>query len=157
VQVRTPDVADEQRVAGEDEPRLLVASAPVGDDVRVVSSRVAGRGERPHDGVAELHDVAVPKSNAIEFDVRARGQVGGRPSGLDEGRQARDVVGLDVRLEDGNDRCADPLRPGDIRVNELDMGVDDCDLRVRHAPEQVARARAFLDKEGPEDHRFGTR
>ena len=42
VQVGPADVADQQRVAAEHEPRLLAAAPPVGDRVGVMGGRVPG-------------------------------------------------------------------------------------------------------------------
>ena len=53
VQVRSPGVADEQRVAGQHEPRL-VAARVVGDQVGVMRERVTGGRDRADLGVAQL-------------------------------------------------------------------------------------------------------
>ena len=59
VEVGTADVADQQRIAAENEPRLLIPAPPVGDDVGVVSRRVARRRDRSHDRIAELDPFTV--------------------------------------------------------------------------------------------------
>ena len=65
VEVGAPDVADEQRVAGEHEPRL-VAARVIGHHVGVMRERVAGGGERLDLGVAEHDDLAVGQRVVLE-------------------------------------------------------------------------------------------
>lgn len=79
-----------------------------------MGARVAGRGERLDERVAELDDVAVTEPDVRELDLRPRRQVGGRAGALDERRQPGDVIGLNVGLEDGRDR--DPLGLGQVDV-----------------------------------------
>ena len=93
--------------------RLRVAPAAVGDDVGVVGGRVAGRRQGADDGVAELHDLVVGERDVGELHAGARGQVGGRPGRLDEPGQARDMIGLQVRLEYRDDR--QPIRSASDR------------------------------------------
>ncbi len=59
VQVGASDVADQQRVAAEQQPRLLGAAAPVGNRVRMVGRRVTGRRDCGDDRVPEFDDIAV--------------------------------------------------------------------------------------------------
>ena len=61
-------------------------------------------------------DIAV-----LEVDTGSLREVSSRAGALDELRQAGDVVGLDVRLEHGDDR--DPLRvgQGDVVVDQIDV------------------------------------
>ena len=103
VQVRAAGVADQQRVAGEHEPRL-VAARVVGDQVGVVRERVPGRGDRLELGVAELDDLAVAQRMVLELDAGALGQVGRRAGARDQLGQPGDVVGLHVGLEHRDDR-----------------------------------------------------
>ena len=80
-----------------------------------------------------------------ELDARVLGQVGGRPSALDKHGQARDVVGLDVRLEDGDDRRADRGGSLEVGVDQLGVRVDNRKLVLRGAAEQVAGAGGFFE------------
>ena len=79
-------------------------------DVGVVRRRVTRRRDRGHDGVAELDDVAVRERRRARSRHPPERQVGGRTGALDERRQAGDVVGLHVRLEDGHDRRSERAR-----------------------------------------------
>ena len=152
VKVGPADVADEQRVAAEDEPGLLRPAPPVGNDEGEVGGRMPGRRNRTDDRVPELDDVAVGKRLVLELDACVRGEVGGRTGRLDERREAGYVIGLDVRLEDGRDRRARPLGGVEVALDELDVRVDDRELRVRETPEQVAGAGRLVVEEGAQDH-----
>jgi molybdate transport repressor ModE-like protein len=152
VQVGSSDVADEERVAGEDEPRLFVTAPPVGDDVRMVGRRMARSRERANDGVPELDDVTVCEPDVREVDARPDREIRLRSRRTDERRQAGEVVGLNVRLENGRDRGPDSLRLCEVRVDELRMRVEHGELRTREATEQVARTRGRLVQKRPEDH-----
>jgi hypothetical protein len=99
VQVGSPDIADQQRVATEDDPRLLVAAPEVGHDVGVVRRRMSRRRHRGHDGVAELDPIAVAECLVLERDVGALREVGRRLRPGDELGKAGDMVGLDMGLE----------------------------------------------------------
>ena len=151
MQVRATDVANEERVAGEDEPGLFRAPAPVGDDVGVVCGRVPGRRERPHDRVPELDHLTVTERDDVEVDRRARREVR-RRARLDERRQPGDVIGLHVRLEDGTDRRTEAPCLFEVLVDELGVRIDDRELVVRQAAEQVARARCGGKEKRPQDH-----
>jgi len=59
VQVRTTDVAHEQRVTREDEPRFFRPSASVRDEVGVVRGCVSRSGERSYIGIPELDEFTV--------------------------------------------------------------------------------------------------
>jgi hypothetical protein len=122
VQVGPADVADEQRVAGEDQPRLLRAAAPVRDNVGVVSRRMAGRRDRSNDGVTKLDGVTVTKGAVLELDRGAVRQIRRRTRSRDELGQPGDVVGLNVRLEDRYDRRADSLSSARYRSTSASCG-----------------------------------
>ena len=70
VQVGATHVPDEERVAGEDEPRLIGPASLVGDDVGVVRGSVAGRRDRTDERVSELDDLAVSEFDMVEVDFR---------------------------------------------------------------------------------------
>ena len=74
-----------------------------------------------------------------ELDARVLGQVGGRPSALDKHGQARDVVGLDVRLEGGDDRGSDRSGSLEVGVDQLAVRVDDRELVLEGTAEQITR------------------
>jgi hypothetical protein len=152
VQVRTPDVADQQRVAAEHEPRLLVAAPPVGDEVRVVCRRMAGRRDRPHERVAELDDAVVRERDMLELHLRRLGEIRGRARALDQRGEPRHVVRLHVRLEDRGDRRPDRSRGRYVVVDEIGMRIDDRELPVCGAAEQVARTRAGVVQELAQQH-----
>ena len=61
----------------------------------------------------------------LERDARSSRQVGGRAGPLDQRGQPRDVVGLHVRLEHGDDRRPDRGRGGDVVLDEVGVRVDD--------------------------------
>ena len=67
VEVRATDVADQKRVAGEHEPRV-VDPRVVGDQVGVVCGGVAGRCQGLDLGVAELQGLAVGERLVVELD-----------------------------------------------------------------------------------------
>ena len=71
VQVGATHIADQQRVAAEDEPRLLATSPTVCDRIGVVSGGMAGGRDRGHDRVAELDLLAVGDRNVIKRNTRA--------------------------------------------------------------------------------------
>ena len=107
-EVGPPRVADEERVAGEHEPRLVGARAVDDREARVLRP-VAGRVDRAQDDLAELELGAV-----LERVVRVLGLGGG----MDRDRHAvlerqpavaREVVGVGVRLDDAHDADAAPL------------------------------------------------
>ena len=86
MQVGPADVADEQRVAGEHEPGLLVATAPVGDDVGVMGGRVPRCRESADDRVAEFDRLTVVQRNVVEGDARPGREVSGRAGRFHERR-----------------------------------------------------------------------
>jgi hypothetical protein len=152
VEIRTADVADEEGIAREDEPRIFGSPPPIGDDVGVVCGGMPGGGKRPNERVSELDHLTVGERRVLEVDVGADGEVRGRPCRLDERGKPGDVVGLHVRLEDGRDGRARALRRLQIAVDELHVRIDDRERGAGEAAEQVARAGRLLVEEGTEDH-----
>ena len=106
MEIGTTDVADEKRIAGEDEPRLLRPASAVGHDEREMRGCMTRGCERCDDCVPELDHRAVRKRVVGELDTCPSGEIGGRAGGLDEGGQAGHVIRLDMSLEDGGDRGA---------------------------------------------------
>jgi hypothetical protein len=150
-QVGPRDVADEERVAGEDEPRLAGA-ARVLHEVGEVLGAVARRREGPDLDVADPHHVCVPQRLVLVLDVRLRRDVDGRAGRGREAPVARDVVGVVVRLEHVGD-------PEVVLVCEREV-VRDLPLRVDHgrlaaARDDVRGAAEVLVEHLPEEHPRG--
>ena len=124
----------------------------VGDDVGVVGERVAGRGQRLQLGVAEHDDLTVGQRVVREVHAGALGQVRGRARALDELGQPGDVVGLQVRLEHRDDRHALALGELDVRVDEVDMRIDDRERLLGLAAQQVRRAGGVVVEQLAEVH-----
>lgn len=94
----------------------------VGHDVGVVGERVTGRGDGLQLRVAEPDDLTVGERVTLELHPGALRQVRGGAGPLDERGQARDVVGLEVRLEHDDDARALCLGERDVVIDEVDMG-----------------------------------
>ena len=77
----------------------------------------------------------------LELDAGALREVGGRAGALDQLGQAGDVVGLHVGLEDGDDRHALRLGERDVVVDQVDVRVDDGELRLRSCSRAGRRRR----------------
>jgi len=86
VQIRAADVADQQRVAAEQEPGIVPAAPPVGDGVRVMGLGMTRGRDGGHHGVAERHDLTVGERGVSELHAAAVGEVPGR-AGLDQRRE----------------------------------------------------------------------
>ena len=147
-EIGSRDVADEERVAGDDQPRL-VAARLVGDEVRRVLGPVAGRGESGDRDVAEGHLVAVGQRLVREVDACRRRDVDRRARRLCEPALPGDVIGVVVRLEHVRDREAVLL--GEPQV------VLDVPLRVDHGRlaavrDDVRSTAEILVQNLPEEH-----
>jgi hypothetical protein len=151
VEVGASRVADEQGVAGEHEPRLVTAGV-VGHEVGVVRGRVAGGGDRLQVGVAQADDLSVGERVMLELDPGALREIGLRAGAGGESGEAGDVVGLQVRLEDGHDRGALCLGRRDVLADEIDMRVDHGERAVRLAPEEIGGAGRVVVQQLSEVH-----
>ena len=139
VQVGAAGVTDEQRVAREHEPRLLGA-AVVGHEVGVVREGVTGCGDGPDLRVSELDALAVLQRVVVELDPGAGREIGLCACARDELGQPGNVVGLHVCLEHRHNLRAELGRRLDVVVDEIGVRVNDRELGVRTAAEQVTRA-----------------
>src|SRR5918999_2925514 len=139
VQVRPAGVPDQQRVAGEHHP-WIVGPGVVGDQVRVMGVGVPGGGDRLELRVAEPHHLAVVDGVVVELDACAPGEVRrGARAGHELG-QAGDVIGLHVRLEDGDDRRALGLGERDVSIDQVGVWIDHGEPAVALAAKQVRGA-----------------
>jgi hypothetical protein len=140
-QIGPPDVADEERVAGEDEPRLLGAGA-VADQQAEALGRVAGGVEDPHEVVAQLDLLAIAERYEREGHRGGLVQVDGCAGRGRQRASAGRMVGVDVRLEDGGDRRAVALGLPQVIRHERGVRVADGQLIAAEAAEQVGGAAA---------------
>ena len=67
------------------------------------------------------------------------------------------MVCLDMGLEDGADRGAEPLGLVEVAGDQVDVRVEDCKLAVREAAEHVARAGGRREQERSQNHRLPQR
>ena len=120
-EVRPPDIADEQGIPGQDEPRLVTAGR-VGHEKADTVGRMPRRVDdlernRSHAQLLAVLDGGVGEGRLGRgMDVDARPGLGG------EGLVARDVVGVQVGLHDMGDRRGPSFgsepgtrRPGPVR------------------------------------------
>ena len=111
VQVGTADIADQQRVAGEHQPRLLRPAPQIRHRVGMVRRSMAGRRDRRDSRIPQLNHGAIVKRGVLEIDARTDGEVRRRAGALHQLGQPRNVVGLDVGLEHRHDRLSRPPPP----------------------------------------------
>ncbi len=152
VQIRPTDVADRQRIAGEDEPEVVSPATKVRDAVSVVSRSMTWSRKRADVRVPELDDVAVGKRLMGELDGRVSREVRRCAGCLDERGQPRHVVCLHVRLENRGDRRARTLRLREVAVDERFVRVDDGEPPVSQAAEEVRAAGGLVVEERAQDH-----
>ena len=142
------DIADEERVARDDEPGLR-ATALVRDQVGGVLGPVARRRERGDRDLPDPHRVPVGQRLVREVDARRGGDVDGRARRLRQPALAGDVVCVVVRLQHVRDREA-------VLLGEPEV-VLDVPLRVDHdrlAPvrDDVGSAAEVLVQHLAEEH-----
>jgi hypothetical protein len=88
---------------------------------------------------AERHDLAVGQRVVLEVHAGALGQVRGGAGPPHQLGQAREVVGLHVRLVHGDDRDVLRRRQRDVVVDEVGVRIDDREAPLRLAALQVGR------------------
>ena len=149
-QVRPRDVADEQRVAGQDRPRLGAARG-VGQHERRVLGPVPGRVQRAHAQGAERELPAVVERLVRVARARLAVDVDDRAGRGREAAVAGDVVGVGVGLEHVLDRHAEVAREAQVLV-DVEPRIDDRgDPRVVVA-DQVGGAAEIVVGDLSEDH-----
>ena len=144
------DVADEQRVARQDRPRL-VAAPGVDERERRVLGAVAGRVQRADAHAAELELPAVVERLVLVVGRGVAVDVDGRAGGRREPPVAGHVVGVVVRLEDVLDPHADVAREAQVLV-DLELRIDDRRDAAVLVPDEVRRAAEVVVGDLAEDH-----
>ena len=120
-EIRTPDVAEEERVAREDGVRLALL---VAEQVGRGFHRVAW-GVQDLDGhLAHLEDLAVGGDVRIEGGIGVGAEHDGGVRFLRQGHVPGDKVGVEVRLEDVHDLLSTGFRAIEVRL-DLPERVDD--------------------------------
>jgi hypothetical protein len=115
--------------------------------------RSVSRGrDRAHACVPELDLRGVVQLFVLELDTGLRRQVRRRPGRVDESRQARDVIGLHVRLEDGHDRRTGTLGLIEVCADERLVRIDHGELPLGQAAEQIRRTRRLRVQKRTQDH-----
>ena len=151
-QVRPGGVADEERVAREDEPRLF-GPGPVDDCKATVLGAVAGSVDHPEGDVAQHHLLPVLERIVLVSGLRRR-----MDRDRDSMRQrqtpvSRDVVGVRVRLERARDLHALLLGRCEVLLDRVG-GIDDNRLLRLLIADEIRRAAEIVVDELPEDHGF---
>jgi hypothetical protein len=98
---------------------------------------VTGRGNRLELGVAEPDDLAIGEGMVVELDARARREVRRGAGARHELGQTGDMIGLHVRLEDGDDREVMGTGESEVCVDELEVGIDYRELTTALAAEEI--------------------
>ena len=150
-EVGAGDVADEQRVAGQDRPRL-VAARGVDERERGVLGAVAGRVQRADLQRAEFEFPAVVERLVVVVGLGVAVDVDGRAGGGDEPAVAGDVVGVVVGLQDVLDAHAEVAREAQVLV-DVELRVDDGGDAGVLVADEVAGAAEVVVGELAEDHR----
>ena len=147
-EVGTCDVADEERVAGDDQPGLFAARS-VGDDVRRVLGPVARSGEGGDAHTADRDGVPVRHRLVVEGDLGGSRHVNGRAGRLLQSSLAGDVVGMVMGLEDVRDPEAVLVGKREV-VLDVPLRVDD--RRLAAVGDEVRRAPEILVQHLTEEH-----
>ena len=151
-QIGTADVADEQRVAGQDGLRLGGAAIGIVDDQRDRLGRVTRRLERLQPHPAEIDDVAVVERRERVLRLRGRAQIDRRAGAIAQLEVAGNEVGVEVREEDVLDPQA--MLGGEREVLiDVTLRVDDGRRARLLVADQIRGVREAIQIELLEDHR----
>ena len=143
-------VADQQRVAGDDEPRLVAARA-VDHLEAAVLGPVAGRVHDSDHDVAERDLLAVLERLVRVLGLRRRVDVHRQAVLEREAAVPGDVVGVRVRLEHARDPHVPLLGLRQVLLDRV-RGIDDHGLTRGLVADQVGRAAEVVVDELPELH-----
>jgi hypothetical protein len=149
-EVRPRGVPDEQRVAGEDEPRL-VAPRPVDHGEAAVLWPVAGRVDRPEQNLADLYLRPVLERLMRERGVGVPVDADRHPVLEREAAVAGDVVSVRVRLEHADEAHAPSLGLRQHRLDRVRRVDDDGDAGLL-VPDEVGGAAQIVVQELLEQH-----
>ena len=153
-QVGAADVADEERVAGQERVRALGVGLEVVDEDRDRLGRVAGRLERDEPDLAELDRVAVGERRELVLGLRPGAEVDPRADAVAQLEVAGEEVGVEVREEDVLDPAAAALGVGDVLV-DVALRVDDGRDAGCLVGDEVRRVGEAAEVVLLEDHRPG--
>lgn len=144
-EVRPSRVADEQRVAGEHEPRLVPPGAVDHREAAVLGA-VARRVDRAHDDLADLDLRPVRERLVRERRASILVDADGDAVLEREAPVTRDVVGVRVRLEHADEADAAVLRLRQHRLDVVGRVDDDRDALVLVADEVTGAAQVVVQE-----------
>jgi hypothetical protein len=138
-------VADEERVAREDEPRLVAAGAVEHREAAVLGP-VTGRVDRAEDNVSQLDLRSVLEGLVREHGSRGRVDVDRDPVLEREPAVTGDVIRMGVRLEDADEPDTLALRLRQHGLDRIGRVDDDRDACVLVADEIRGAAQVVVQK-----------
>lgn len=148
--VGSPDVSDEQRVTGENHPRLF-RSGTIRHEQRDALRSMTRCVQRLDDDVAERHAGAIVERRERIVDVRASVEVDRRISEGGQRAFARPMVGVDMGREYRLDSHV--ILVGEFYVlSDLELRIDDRGAALAASTEEVRRAAGFGAEKLTEDH-----
>ena len=131
-------VADEERISGEDEPRL-VRSRRVDHGQAAVLRPVPGRMDAAHPHASDRDLIPVVERIVRIHDRGCRMDAHGNPMVERQAAVTGDVVRVSVRLDDADDSSAEPVGLGENRLDR-ERGVDDDQFLGLLAPDEIRGA-----------------
>ena len=149
-EVRPGRIADQERVAGDHEPRLVAARA-VDDRETAVLGPVPRRVQNSDHDLAERD--LLPVRERLEVELRLGGGVDEDRRAVLEGQPsvARNVIGVGVRLQNARDAHVTLLGLGQVLLDRV-CRIDDHGLTRGLVADQVGRAAEIVIDELPELH-----
>lgn len=142
-QIRSPQIADEDEVAGEHEPGLLRCGG-VGQQEGEMFGGMPRSVHHPQHQLADGDGVTVSQAFALvavlPVSSAFTGQMGSGAGGIGQFSGAGEEIGVNVRLGDVGD--AHPLGFGQLQVGaDVPTGVDDDGVAGGLTADEVARVR----------------
>ena len=139
-QIRTSDVADEQRVTGQNRLRLTRVHVEVEHENRNRFDRVARRLEDRQPHASEIEAVAVGHRRERELGLGLGAEMNPRAGAIAQLEMSGEEVGVEVRQEDVANLQAGLLGIGDVGI-DVTLRIDDDGCAARWIADQVRRVR----------------
>ncbi len=147
---RSAEITDHQRVAGQDEPRFFGPCAVRYQEADMLG-RVARRMQHGRRDVAERKHLSVAHAFERECHLRLGRQHVFGAGRVSEGTSRREVIGMQMRIDDEVDAHASRFGCAQIRLDGPGR-IDDGTGRLAAAAEQIGDADRIGVQELTEDH-----